>query len=156
MDPNQYYDTNEALDALTRHLGVAVRRPTLGAWVANGYLPGVSKASGRAIFIPKAAVPLFRLPGRGRYKRREHLARGVGIALQTLGQARVAGVDGVVGAVCPRCGGPWVIRGSLPTVSGHEADLCCCNLACLYIGPDFLYRADDRVSVRDGGVYMRA
>lgn len=151
-----YYDTEQALPMLSAQLGMRVKRPTLGAWVNSGFLPAIRLAGGRALLIPKAAVPLFHKPKPGRYARRENLARGVGIALRVLGTTQVMAADGMVGAMCPRCGGPWVIRGGLPTVSGHEADLCCCNLDCLYIGPDFLACTDPRVRMVGDQVEMHA
>lgn len=156
-------DTSGAIAALSSHLGYQVGRPTLSAWIKQGFLPGVPMAGGRAVFIPRAAVPLFRKPGAGAYHRRENLARGVGIALATVGEARVprtGSVHGITGAKCPRCGSPFVIAGgkisAKQAVAGHEHDCCCCNLDCLYIGPDFLSAADPRVTVVGDKVVMRA
>jgi len=157
INPVDFVDTETAIELLSAHLGRQVKRPTLGAWIAHGFLPGVKMSGGRVLFVPRTAIPLFRLPKSGRYARRENLARGIGIALKALGKIDVPATDGVVGAACPRCGGPWVIRGGLPTVVGHEGDMCCSNLDCLYIGPDFLSRPDTRVSQDGAGiVHMRA
>jgi hypothetical protein len=152
VNPIDFVDTETAITLLSAHLGKQVKRPTLGAWIANGFLPGIKMSGGRVLFVPRKAIPLFRLPKSGRYARRENLARGIGIALKALGQIDVSADDGEVGMACPRCNGPWVIHGGLPTVAGHEGDKCCCNLDCPwlqehdgpYCGPNFLLSADER------------
>jgi len=145
VNPVDFVDTETEITLLSAHLGKTVKRPTLGAWIANGFLPGIKMSGGRVLFVPRKAIPLFRLPKSGRYARRENLARGIGIALKALGQIDVPATDGVVGMICPRCEKPWVIRGGLPTVSGHEGDMCCCAYDCLHIGPDFQAREDGRI-----------
>lgn len=148
VNPIDFADTETAITLLSAHLGKQVKRPTLGAWIANGFLPGVKMAGGRVLFVPRKAIPLFRLPKSGRYARRENLARGIGIALKALGVARIPDADAApFGTICPRCSTSFVIRGGLPTVVGHEGDMCCCNLDCLHIGPDFI-SIDRKVGTR--------
>jgi hypothetical protein len=186
MDIADLYDIDQTAAELTRRFGRRVTRASVTAWARDGVLPSFKR--GKTTLVPRSAVALFEPPRRGRNVGRENLARGVGLALRTLGQVAVPdryesprqfgkGATGmlaneferekpprgkrvevaVLQAACPRCGGPWVIRGGVPVV-GHEADLCCCNLDCLYVGSDFLHRAepDSRVT-RDGdAVTMRA
>jgi len=142
MDISEYVDINTAVELLKPRIPT-VNRVTLSAWVRDMYLPGVRYAGGITTLIPKAALALFEKPGGGRYKKRENLQRGIAIAIRVIGKTQVPATIGVVGAICPRCGHPWVINGSQP-VLGREADLCCCNLDCLYIGADFIAQTDTR------------
>jgi len=186
MDIADLYDIDTTAEELTRRFGKRVSRAAVTAWARDGVIPSFKR--GKTRLIPRAAVALFEPPKRGRHVGRENLARGIGLSLRTLGQVTVPdryerprhfskGETGpldnmferskpprgkrievaVLQAACPRCDGPFVIRGGIPVV-GHEADLCCCNLDCLYVGSDFLHRAepDPRV-VRAGDVVtMRA
>lgn len=139
MDTREMVDMERAIPLLEQQLGQTVRRSTISSWVATGLLPGVKFSGGRAILIPLAGIRLFRKPKAGRHKHRENRAYGIGIAIKVFGETLVGLAEAVPDARCPRCGKTWVIDGALPTVVGHERDMACCNLECLYIGSDFIH-----------------
>jgi hypothetical protein len=134
---SDFIQIEEALPLLSAQINKHVTRSTAASWVKKGYLPGVPLSGGKTVLIPKAAISLFKKPDPGRNVQRINLARGIGIALKCIGEVEVPVAQGIANAKCPRCAGPWVIRGGIP-VPGHEGDCCCCSLDCLYIGPDFL------------------
>ena len=155
MDIADLYDIDTTAEELTRRFGKRVSRAAVTAWARDGVIPSFKR--GKTRLIPRAAVALFEPPKRGRHVGRENLARGIGLSLRTLGFVTRPASEAVLQAGCPVCDGPWVIRGGIPVV-GHEADLCCCNLDCLYVGSDFLHRAepDPRVTRNGDAVIMRA
>ena len=156
INPTEWYDTREAVAALSHHLGQPIKRVTMIAWVNRLYLPAIRKYG--MVYVPKMAIPLFERPTAGSYARRVNLAAGVKRWLDVMGYCDVPlddkqGSGGVVGAACPRCGSPYVVNGRMPKVVGCEADLVCAM--CGYIGADFIAKTDPRVMYADGIVHYR-